>query len=107
MIQSASWVLKEQVRFDNAPEQTGCARSPPPIWTSRSVCCGKPIIPGNGGMRETEAPRGVRLQQHMHTGLALSVKDKKLTEAEAMRRYAAYKSGGTSTCTSVGNAANC
>jgi len=43
----------------------------------------------------------------MHTGLALSAKDKKLTEAEAIRRYAAYKSGGTSTCTSVGNAANC
>ena len=39
--------------------------------------------------------------------LALSVKNKKLTDAEAMRRYTEYKSGGVSTCTRAGNAVNC
>ena len=39
--------------------------------------------------------------------LALSVKSKKMTESEAMRRYAEYKSGGTSTCTQVGGAVKC
>ncbi len=35
--------------------------------------------------------------------LAQSVKNKQMAEAEAMRRYAEYKSGGASTCTAVGN----
>jgi hypothetical protein len=39
--------------------------------------------------------------------LALSVKNKKLTDVEAMRRYTEYKSGGASTCPRVGNAVNC
>jgi hypothetical protein len=39
--------------------------------------------------------------------LALSVKNKKMTEAEAMRRYAEYKSGGASTCKQAGGAVKC
>jgi hypothetical protein len=38
--------------------------------------------------------------------LALSVKNKKMTEAEAMRRYAEY-TGGVSACTQTGGAAKC
>jgi hypothetical protein len=39
--------------------------------------------------------------------LVLSVKSKKMTEAEAMRRYAEYKSGGASPCTRVGDSVKC
>jgi len=39
--------------------------------------------------------------------LALSVKNKTMTEAEAMRRYAQYKSGGASSCTRVAGTVNC
>ncbi len=39
--------------------------------------------------------------------LAQSVKNKQMTEAEAMRRYAEYKSGGATSCTTVGNAGKC
>jgi len=66
---------------------------------------GKPIIPRNGGMWETEASGGVRpsnacspegnMFMDYIDALVLSVKKKELTEAEAMRRYAEYKNGGT------------
>jgi len=83
----------------------------------RSMRCGKPVISCDGGVRETEAYGGVRRQQYLFGGrhwfmeyvdsLALSVKNKKMTEAEAMRRYTEYKSGGVSACTQAGGAAKC
>ncbi len=39
--------------------------------------------------------------------LALAVKNKQMTEAEATRRYAEYKSGGATPCSTVGNAGKC
>jgi len=40
------------------------------------------------------SPEGTMFMQYVDS-LALSVKRKELTEAEAMRRYTEYKSGGT------------
>jgi len=42
----------------------------------------------------TCSPEGTMFMQHIDS-LVLSVKKKELTEAEAMRRYREYKSGGT------------
>ena len=52
------------------------------------------------------SPEGTTFMEYVDS-LALSVKNKKMTEAEAMRRYAEYKSGGASTCTAIGNAVKC
>jgi len=89
----------------------------PGVGLLRSMRCGKPVISCDGGVRETEAYGGVRRQQYLFGGrhwfmeyvdsLALSVKNKKMTEAEAMRRYTEYKSGGVSACTQAGGAAKC
>jgi len=68
--------------------------------------CGRQKRLAECASNNTCTPEGTTFMEYVDS-LALSVKDKKLTEAEAMRRYAAYKSGGASTCTSVGNAANC
>ena len=42
---------------------------------------------------DTCSPEGTTFMEYVDT-LAVSVKTKKLTEAEAMRRYTEYKSGG-------------
>ena len=42
----------------------------------------------------TCSPEGIMFMQHIDS-LVLSVKKEELTEAEAMRRYREYKSGGT------------
>src|SRR5690242_6367482 len=52
------------------------------------------------------SPEGTMFMEYVDS-LALSVKTKKLTEAEAMRRYAEYKSGGASTCARVGTEVKC
>ncbi len=52
------------------------------------------------------SPEGTTFMEYVDS-LALSVKNKKMTEAEAMRRYAEYKSGGVSPCTRVGESAKC
>ena len=52
------------------------------------------------------SPEGTAFMEYVDS-LALSVKSKKLTEAEAMRRYAEYKSGGASTCAHVGTSTKC
>ena len=98
--------------------QTGCAHSPPPIWTYYDQCaaqnpsflamaeCGRQKRLAECASNNTCTPEGTAFMEYVDS-LALSVKNKKLTEAEAMRRYAEYKSGGASTCTSLGNSANC
>jgi hypothetical protein len=68
--------------------------------------CGKQkrlaeCVPSN-----TCSPEGTAFMEYVDS-LALSVKNKKLTDVEAMRRYTEYKSGGASICTRAGNAVNC
>ena len=77
----------------------------------------KPIIRGYGRVRQKKrlaecgannscSPEGNVFVEYIDS-LAQSVKDRKMTEAEPMRRYAEYKSGGESRCTQVGNATKC
>jgi hypothetical protein len=85
---------------------SGCAHSPA-IWNYYDECAGEnqsfvamtecgrkkrlaECVPNNNC-----SPEGTQFMEYMDS-LALSVKDKKLTEVEAMRRYAEYKSGGAS-----------
>jgi len=83
----------------------------------RSMRCGKPVSSCDGGVREqkrmaecvannTCSAEGTVFMEYVDS-LALSVKNKKMTEAEAMRRYTEYKSGGVSACTQAGGAAKC
>ncbi|MFZ0236228.1 MAG: hypothetical protein WBX95_09290 [Xanthobacteraceae bacterium] len=107
------------IGFIAASMQTGCVHSPaPPVWGYYDQCaadnpsflaiaeCGRQkrlakCVPNN-----TCSPEGTVFMEYVDS-LALSVKNKKMTEAEAMRRYAEYKSGGASTCTAVGDAVKC
>ena len=90
----------------------------PPVWGYYDQCaaenpsflamadCGRQkrlaeCVPNNSC-----SPQGTSFMEYVDS-LALSVKNKKMTEAEAMRRYAEYKSGGASTCTAIGNAVKC
>jgi hypothetical protein len=99
--------------------QAGCVHSQvPPVWGYYDQCvaenpsflamaeCGKQkrlaeCVPNN-----TCSAEGTVFMEYVDS-LALSVKNKKMTEAEAMRRYTEYKSGGTSPCTQVGGAGKC
>jgi hypothetical protein len=112
-------ILLASIGFIAASMQTGCVHSPsPPVWGYYDQCaaenpsfvvmaeCGRQkrlaeCVPSN-----TCSPEGTAFMEYVDS-LALSVKSKKMTEAEAMRRYAEYKSGGASTCTAVGNAVKC
>jgi hypothetical protein len=112
-------ILLASIGFVAASMQTGCVHSPsPPVWDYYDQCaagnpsflamaeCGRQkrlaeCVPNN-----TCSPEGTAFMEYVDS-LALSVKNKKMTEAEAMRRYAEYKSGGASTCTAVGNAVKC
>ena len=72
---------------------TGCAHSPPPIWTYYDEC-GKQKRLAECTPNNTCTPEGTTFMEYVDS-LALSVKNKKMTEAEAMRHYTEYKSGGT------------
>jgi len=110
-------ILSATIGFAVAFVQTGCAHSKI-VWSYYDQCalenpsfpvmaeCGKQkrlaeCVPNN-----TCSPEGTAFTEYVDS-LALSVKNKKLTDVEAMRRYTEYKSGGASTCTRVGNAVNC
>jgi hypothetical protein len=113
------FILLASLGFIAASIQTGCVHSPaPPVWGYYDQCsaenpsflamaeCGRQkrlaeCVPNNSC-----SPEGTAFMEYVDS-LALSVKNKKITEAEAMRRYAEYKSGGASTCTTVGNAVKC
>ncbi len=119
LVARLSFILLASIGFIAASMQTGCVHSPaPPVWGYYDQCaaenpsflamaeCGRQkrlaeCIPNN-----TCSPEGTVFMEYIDS-LVLSVKNKKMTEAEAMRRYAEYKSGGTSTCTAVGNAVKC
>jgi hypothetical protein len=113
------FTLLAAIGFVATVMQTGCVHSSaPPVWGYYDQCtaenpsfvamaeCGRQkrlaeCVPNN-----TCSPEGTTFMEYVDS-LAISVKNKKLTEAEAMRRYAEYKSGGASTCTAVGNAVKC
>jgi hypothetical protein len=113
------FILLASLVFIAASIQMGCMHSPaPPVWGYYDQCsaenpsflamaeCGRQkrlaeCVPNNSC-----SPEGTAFMEYVDS-LALSVKNKKMTEAEAMRRYAEYKSGGASTCTTVGNAVKC
>src|SRR5215469_725236 len=114
-----SFVLLASTVLAAASMQSGCVHSPaPPVWDYYDQCasenqsfvamaeCGRQkrlaeCVPNN-----TCSPEGTAFMEYVDS-LALSVKSKKMTDAEAMRRYAEYNSGGASTCTAVGNAVKC
>lgn len=113
------FILFASIGFIAASIQAGCVHSPaPPVWGHYDQCaaenpsflamadCGRQkrlaeCVPNN-----TCSPEGTAFMEYVDS-LALSVKNKKMTEAEAMRHYAEYKTGGASTCTTVGNAMKC
>ena len=84
----------------------GCAHSPPPIWSYYDQCaaenqsfvamaeCGKQKRLAECTANNSCTPEGTTFMEYVDS-LALSVKNKKMTEAEAMRHYTEYKSGGT------------
>jgi hypothetical protein len=88
-------ILSATIGFAVAFVQTGCAHSKT-VWSYYDQCA----------LENTCSPEGTAFTEYVDS-LALSVKNKKLTDVEAMRRYTEYKSGGASTCTRVGNAVNC
>jgi hypothetical protein len=102
-----------------APIETGCVHSQaPPVWGYYDQCaaenpsfltmaeCGKQKRLAECVANNSCSAEGTVFMEYVDS-LALSVKNKKMTEAEAMRRYAEYKSGGVSACTQVGGAMKC
>ena len=99
--------------------QTGCVHSSaPPVWSYYDQCaaenpafvamaeCGRQKRLAQCASNNSCSLEGTTFMEYVDS-LALAVKNKKLTEAEALRRYAEYKSGGASTCTQFGNDVKC
>ena len=99
--------------------ETGCVHSQaPPVWGYYDRCaaenpsflamaeCGRQKRLAECVANNTCSAEGTVFMEYVDS-LALSVKNKKMTEAEAMRRYVEYKSGGVSACTQAGGAAKC
>jgi hypothetical protein len=99
--------------------QAGCVHSSaPPVWDYYDKCaaanpaflamaeCGRQKRLAECVPTNSCSPEGTVFMDYVDS-LALSVKSKKLTEAEAMRRYAEYKSCGASTCARVGSELRC
>jgi hypothetical protein len=112
-----SFILAAATAFVAALMQAGCVHAPA-VWDYYDQCaaensaflvmaeCGKRKRLAECAPNNTCSPEGTAFTDYVDS-LALSVKNKKITEAEAMRHYAEYKSGGTSTCAQVGNAVKC
>ena len=107
------------VAFAGAFTQTGCVHSSaPPVWGYYDQCaadnpsfvamaeCGRQKRLAECVANNTCSPEGTTFMEYVDS-LALSVKNKKLTDAEAMRRYAEYKSGGASSCAQIANSVKC
>jgi len=105
--------------FIAAAIEAGCVHSQaPPVWGYYDQCaaenpsflamaeCGRQKRLAECVAKNTCSAEGTVFMEYVDS-LALSVKNKKMTEAEAMRRYAEYKSGGVSACTQTGGAAKC
>ena len=101
-----NFILSAAIGFVTALILTTCASPSRVVWEYYDQCarenpsfltmaeCGRQkrlaeCVPNN-----TCSPEGNMFMQYIDS-LALSVKKKELTEAEAMLRYKEYKSGGT------------
>ena len=85
---------------------TSCMHSSTVVWEYYDQCaqenpsflamaeCGRQKRMAECGPNNNCSPEGTMFMQYIDA-LALSVKKKEMTEAEAMRRYKEYKSGGT------------
>ena len=110
-------ILSAGAVFLAAIMQSGCAHSPL-VWHYYDECvgdnqsfvamaeCGKKKRLAECAATNTCSAEGNVFVEYIDS-LAQSVKDKKMTDAEAMRRYAEYKSGGASRCIQVGGATKC
>jgi hypothetical protein len=100
------FILSAAIGIVAALMLTSCTHSSTVVWEYYDQCaqenpsflamaeCGRQnrlaeCVPNN-----TCSPEGTMFMQYIDS-LALSVRKKELTEAEAMRRYKEYKSGGT------------
>ena len=100
------WLVSAAVGFVTASILTTCASPSRVVWEYYDQCarenpsflamaeCGKQKRLGECAPNNTCSPEGNMFMEYIDT-LVLSVKKKELTEAEAMRRYTAYKAGGT------------
>jgi hypothetical protein len=115
----ASFILAASIGFAVALMQAGCVHSAStPVWNYYDQCaaenpsflamaeCGRQRRLAECTPSNTCSPEGTTFMEYVDS-LALSVKNKTMTESEAMRRYAQYKSGGASSCTRVGGSVNC
>ena len=112
-------ILLAAIGFAAAVVQGGCVHSAsPPVWNYYDQCaaenpsflamaeCGRQKRLAECTPSKSCSPEGTTFVEYVDS-LALSVKNKKMTEAEAMRRYAEYKSGGASPCTRIGDSVKC
>jgi len=115
----ANFILAAAIGVTAALMQSGCVHSAsPPVWNYYDQCagenpsflamveCGRQRRLAECTPSNTCSPEGTTFMEYVDS-LALSVKNKTMTEAEAMRRYAQYKSGGASSCTRVAGTVNC
>jgi hypothetical protein len=115
----ASFILAAAIGFTAALMQAGCVHSTStPVWNYYDQCaaenpsflamaeCGRQRRLAECTPSNTCSPEGTTFMEYVDS-LALSVKNKTMTETEAMRRYAQYKSGGASSCTRVAGSVNC
>lgn len=113
------FILVAAVGFGAAFMQSGCVYSASrPVWNYYDQCaaenpsflamaeCGRQRRLAECSSSNSCSPEGTTFMEYVDS-LALSVKNKKMTEAEAMRRYAEYKSGGASPCMRVGDSTKC
>ncbi len=115
----ANFIVLLAAAFGAAFMQTGCVHSTStPVWNYYDQCtaenpsfvaiaeCGRAKRLAECSPTNSCSPEGTIFMDYVDS-LALAVKNKKMTDAEAMRRYAEYKSGGASPCTRVGDTVKC
>ena len=114
-----NFIVLAVLGFAAAFLQSACVHSAsPPVWNYYDQCaaenpsflamaeCGRQKRLAECTPSNSCSPEGTLFMEYVDS-LALSVKNKKMTEAEAMRRYAEYKSGGASPCTRIGDSVKC
>ena len=102
-----SFILSAAVGFVTALMAIGCTtHSSTVVWEYYDQCaqenpsflamaeCGRQKRLAECAPNNTCSPEGTMFMQYVDS-LVVSVKKRELTEAEAMRRYKEYKSGGT------------
>ena len=101
-----NFILAAAISFVTALMLTTCASPSRVVWEYYDQCarenpsflamaeCGRQKRLAECAPNNTCSPEGNVFMGYIDT-LVLSVKKKELSEAEAMRRYAEYKNGGT------------